>query len=399
MWKRGDIQKGAGMMKNIIRVNTGVLAAFCCLGLAENVMATDFDGITATNIAQVAPGTTNYFLGKLGIGTNNPATPLHVVGNARIDGTLRVFQGSSPAGNMGIEGLSAGPTSGVTNGLWIGGGAGVGAAGSSWLALGFNTGNSCIGSYWSAVGYYAAYRSPGASNLFLGSYAYWGDTNIVCTNVTMLGAHTYYIWTAATNKLGRKDNILILGSSQSAYLSGSLYVAGDGLIEGNFTVKSNLVVGTGTATAPGSVAEGCSTASGWYSHAEGTSTASSSCSHAEGGGTTASGGGENHSEGISSVASGYCCSHAEGENTYAEGEASHSEGYDTEASGLASHSAGEHASAYHNNAYVWSDGTTVASTTNKQYTVCATNGIRLMGGPTTVVPGGDISMGTFQSMP
>jgi hypothetical protein len=265
--------------------------------------------------------------------------------------------------------------------------------------LGFNTGNSCIGSYWSAVGYYAAYRSPGASNLFLGSYAYWGDTNIVCTNVTMLGAHTYYIWTAATNKLGRKDNILILGSSQSAYLSGSLYVAGDGLIEGNFTVKSNLVVGTGTATAPGSVAEGCSTASGWYSHAEGTSTASSSCSHAEGGGTTASGGGENHSEGISSVASGYCCSHAEGENTYAEGEASHSEGYDTEASGLASHSAGEHASAYHNNAYVWSDGTSVASTTNKQYTVCATNGIRLMGGPTTVVPGGDISMGTFQSMP
>ena len=58
------------------------------LFLAAGVMAraevvTEF--VNATNAAS-----TNYFLGKTGIGTNTPAQPLHVVGNSQLDGGLTV---------------------------------------------------------------------------------------------------------------------------------------------------------------------------------------------------------------------------------------------------------------------------------------------------------------------
>jgi len=74
-------------------------------------------------------------------------------------------------------------------------------------------------------------------------------------------------------------------------------------------------------------------------------------------------------------------SHSEGQWTRALGKSSHAEGIDTEASGLASHAAGQNAKATNDNTFVWSDGTEVSSTASNQFTVHASNGIRLLGGP------------------
>ena len=140
--------------------------------------------------------------------------------------------------------------------------------------------------------------------------------------------------------------------------------------------------GTGVATGLYAHAEGDSTtASGANSHAEGVDTeASGYGSHAEGLSTEASGN-YSHAEGVDTEAIGVG-SHAEGESTTASGDSSHAEGFSTEASGDYSHAAGRNASATNDNTYVWSDGTTTSSTTTKQFTVHADNGIRLLGAPT-----------------
>ncbi len=43
--------------------------------------------ISSNGISQTSASGANVFMGKVGIGTNNPAEQLHVVGNARVDGT------------------------------------------------------------------------------------------------------------------------------------------------------------------------------------------------------------------------------------------------------------------------------------------------------------------------
>lgn len=42
---------------------------------------------SSNGISQISTSAANVFMGKVGIGTNNPAEQLHVVGNARVDGT------------------------------------------------------------------------------------------------------------------------------------------------------------------------------------------------------------------------------------------------------------------------------------------------------------------------
>lgn len=115
------------------------------------------------------------------------------------------------------------------------------------------------------------------------------------------------------------------------------------IIIANLSVRaetfSNLVVGTGSALGTNSVAEGSETLAL----------------------------GDN--------------AHAEGSATMASGFAAHAEGELTLATGRASHAAGSGAAATNDNTYVWSDGMLVESTTNKQFTVYASNGIRLLGGP------------------
>ncbi|MBM4153183.1 MAG: hypothetical protein FJ220_06650, partial [Kiritimatiellaceae bacterium] len=95
----------------------------------------------------------------------------------------------------------------------------------------------------------------------------------------------------------------------------------------------------------------------------------------------------NVASGTFSVAEGYqtkatgAYSHAEGAQTTASGMASHAEGAGTLAGGYASHASGSAAKATNDYTYVWSDGTSIGSTTTRQYTVYATNGVRLLGGP------------------
>jgi hypothetical protein len=43
--------------------------------------------ISSNGISQASADVNNTFMGKIGIGTNSPAEKLHVLGNARVDGT------------------------------------------------------------------------------------------------------------------------------------------------------------------------------------------------------------------------------------------------------------------------------------------------------------------------
>ena len=63
------------------------------------------------------------------------------------------------------------------------------------------------------------------------------------------------------------------------------------------------------------------------------------------------------------------------------------EGFITTASGDFSHAAGAGASATNDNTYVWADATGTSSTTTKQFTVHADNGIRLLGAAGVEVEG------------
>ena len=133
----------------------------------------------------------------------------------------------------------------------------------------------------------------------------------------------------------------------------------------------------------GAHAEGDSTiASGYTAHAEGYgSTAAGDYSHSEGTYDTTANGYASHAEGGSTTGAAADYAHAEGYLTTASGNYSHSEGYNTTASGKYSHAAGRNATASSSNTWVWSDGAGFGSTTNRQFSVYATNGIRLLGGP------------------
>ena len=133
----------------------------------------------------------------------------------------------------------------------------------------------------------------------------------------------------------------------------------------------------------GAHAEGDSTiASGYTAHAEGYgSTAAGDYSHSEGTYDTTANGYASHAEGGSTTGAAADYAHAEGYLTTASGLYSHSEGRATTASGAYSHAAGQNATASSSNTWAWSDGTSFGSTINKQFSVYAANGIRLLGGP------------------
>jgi len=171
---------------------------------------------------------------------------------------------------------------------------------------------------------------------------------------------------------------------------------------GGFLTILGLSVQEGVSTVASgdnSHAEGDSTtAFGGRSHAEGfATTAQGDESHVEGNGTTANGA-DSHAEGTGSSTSGIASAahaegngtaansigaHSEGQNTVASGVAAHSEGDGTIASGNYSHAAGQNSKATNANSFVWADGTTTGSVTNKTFTVNAANGIRLSGGVIT----------------
>jgi hypothetical protein len=147
-------------------------------------------------------------------------------------------------------------------------------------------------------------------------------------------------------------------------------------VKGSVSISGSVNEGSSIASGGNSHADGTSTASGNVSHSENNSTASGSYSHSEGNNTTASGG-SSHAEGNGATASGNN-SHAEGSGT-ATGLYAHAEGSGTIATNY-SHAAGQNAKATNINTFVWSDGVTFGSTTTRQFSVFATNGIRLLGG-------------------
>jgi len=195
-----------------------------------------------------------------------------------------------------------------------------------------------------------------------------------------------------------------------------------GTVEANTVEADSINIGNqNTVSGSGSSAQGYNCqATGDKSHAEGVYTYASGDdgAHAEGTYTHANGD-SSHAEGDTtfvmssanaSHVEGYICqtdghaSHAEGDYCWARSHASHAEGYWNEAHGGESHAAGRYALAEHDNTYVWSDGgadgtTIISSTDEKQFTVHAGNGIRLLGGSTEIVPAGDISMGTYTNRP
>jgi hypothetical protein len=74
--------------------------------------------VVLSNLTQTAASGTNYFLGKVGIGTNNPTAKLHVVGDMTVSGALQVprqgdvdmgpyTNGLSAAGASGVSGVTA----------------------------------------------------------------------------------------------------------------------------------------------------------------------------------------------------------------------------------------------------------------------------------------------------
>ncbi len=122
-------------------------------------------------------------------------------------------------------------------------------------------------------------------------------------------------------------------------------------------------------------------ASGVYATAMGSSTtASQEASTAMGAGTTASGPAST-AMGIDTVASGYATT-AMGYDTVASGSVATAIGYETVASGEYSIAMGRTAYAIHDGTFVWADNQTgiFNSTTTNQFSIRASNGVRIEGG-------------------
>jgi hypothetical protein len=204
-------------------------------------------------------------------------------------------------------------------------------------------------------------------------------SGIIVTNNAAIGNDAFITNTLTANNI-RIFNTVAQGYSPDASGSGSHAEGYETIALGDYSHAEGINT---LASNSYSHAEGENTiASGIGSHAEGYySLASGLDAHAEGFYSTASGD-YSHAEGDTTIASGDY-SHAEGDTTIASGESSHAEGQNTVASGLYSHAGGRGATAGHDTTWVWSSTNVPAltSTAPAQFSVYATGGIRLLGGP------------------
>jgi len=228
------------------------------------------------------------------------------------------------------------------------------------------------------------------ASIYVTNSAYIGTTLRQGYSVTASGAYSFAQGDSVTaSGLGsHAEGSYTTASSDYAHAEGASTMANNVYThaEGASTTASGAashVEGSGAvASGAYSHAEGSgATASGQGSHAEGSATAAGNFSHAEGTYDTTANGWGSHAEGASTTDAAADYAHAEGYSTTASGPYSHSEGRATTASGAYSHAAGRNAKATNNNTWVWSDSRLFGSTTNSQFSVYATNGTRLLGGP------------------
>lgn len=99
-----------------IAVNIGSLVlVVLCANRAAAELQTDLVIVT-NGFRQTSPAGLNYFMGNVGIGTNDPNALLHVAGDAAVDGALRIqVQGDIPMGVYTNENVSGPFMSAQTN--------------------------------------------------------------------------------------------------------------------------------------------------------------------------------------------------------------------------------------------------------------------------------------------
>jgi len=115
----------------------------------------------------------------------------------------------------------------------------------------------------------------------------------------------------------------------------------------------------------------------------GGATASGASSFASGYAGVEASGAASFASGASATKASGAYSFAAGGGTEASGESSTAQGELTVASGRSAHAVGSSSKATNDFTFVWSDGAAFGSTINQQFSVYASNGIRLLGGPIT----------------
>jgi hypothetical protein len=155
-----------GKLKKSVAAVSVLLLLFCCSsGFASEWAA---DTITGTNmVRQTSPNGTNYLMGKLGIGTNNPTSTLHVIGDMTVTGPVKVpKQGDVSMGSY-------------TNGDSAGGVAG-GGFGGGYTQVTLTTNWTRSGTAWTTA------PSNSANAVDNDPETHWGDAKIAASGQTVV---------------------------------------------------------------------------------------------------------------------------------------------------------------------------------------------------------------------
>lgn len=170
-------------MKRMFQTVSASLAVLVFTALTSSAQQVA-DGFQATNAATI-----NYFMGKVGVGTNVPVSRLHIEGGGLRQSSEVIILSDSTSDNFGQESIVY-PVTGQANSTWYGYAAlnqsagsfnsafGFGALfispGNGNNAMGYNALRQSAGGYNNAMGNRALYQSPGSYNSAAGFQALYG---------------------------------------------------------------------------------------------------------------------------------------------------------------------------------------------------------------------------------